>query len=67
MARFFYYESCKGLLVEWKVQHGGWILKNLKYIFESSYIYFLFFRSYRYKNIFIYLFEIDSLFEYFQN
>ena len=32
MASFFYYESFLGLLVKWKRQHGGLILKNLKYI-----------------------------------
>ena len=31
MANFFYYESCKGLLVKWKVQHGGLKIKNLKF------------------------------------
>jgi len=35
LVNFFYYESFLGLLVKWKVQQGGVILKNLKYIFES--------------------------------
>jgi len=43
MASFFYCVHFIGLLVKWKVQHGGLIKKNLKYFFESSDIYILFF------------------------
>ena len=28
--KFFYYESCIGLVVKWKMQNGGLVLQNLK-------------------------------------
>ena len=47
LASFFYCVHFIGLVVKWKVQHGGLIFLNLKYIFESSDIYILFFWSCR--------------------
>ncbi len=41
MASFFRYESYIGLVVKWKVHNGGFILKNLKYIFKNYYVYIL--------------------------
>jgi hypothetical protein len=38
---FFYYKSF--LKASGKMQHGGLILKNLEYIFDSLHIYVLFF------------------------
>ncbi len=52
MARFFYYESYKGLVVKWKRHNGGLVLKNLIYIFWSSFVYILIIWSERYKFVF---------------
>jgi hypothetical protein len=61
MASFFYYVPFIGLLVKWKVQHGCLIKKNLKYFFESSDIYILFFELAGIKkNIFTFTFLLKK-------
>ncbi len=57
MASFFYYESYIGLLVKWKRHNEGLILKSLKYIILSSFLYILIIWCERY--IFVFNFVLN--------
>ena len=65
LVSFFYYESCKGLLVKWKVQHEGLVLKILNTFLNAHLSSF--FLSYRHKFIFNFVFNWfhRSIFTYF--